>query len=482
MLSTLIQKELKVILSGPKFLATFIACSMLLLLSVYIGVSEYKQAVSQYDTATQLADERIGQQSHWRGLTTRENRAPDPLQIFASGINYDIGRWSHIDADEAVKLKHSVYSDDPIFAVFRILDFSIIVQVVFSLFAILFTFDAVNGEKESGTLRLVCSNAVPRARYLIAKIIGSWLGLVVPILIPILLSLLLVIAMGVALTTTQWLRLIALVGISLLYVSLFVVVGVLLSIMTSRSRVSFLFSLVLWIGFVLILPRAGVMAAGHISPVPELAQVEALRDGYAKDRWEQFYKDAEERWIDRSHEDNGQGVDEAEMWARMELEDSLRNVVQREIETYERKLLEDLDNRRRVQQKLGFTFARFSPAAVYQLAATTLTRTDLSLKSAYEEAMDRYRDEFLTYVEDKSKADGPGGGFIMEIDSEKGVSISTGRENDGIDVSGLPKFTPPAYDGGEAVQAVMFDAGLLLFLTIGAFVGAFVSFLRYDVR
>jgi len=35
------------------------------------------------------------------------------------------------------------------------------------------------------------SSAVPRAKYLIAKCVGAWLGLVVPIAIPILISILL---------------------------------------------------------------------------------------------------------------------------------------------------------------------------------------------------------------------------------------------------------------------------------------------------
>ena len=481
MIGTLIEKELKVILSGPKFLATFFALSLILLLSTYIGVSEYKQAVTQYETAAQLAEERLTQQTRWQQLSTREQRVPDPMQIFASGVNYDVGRFTRISPDESIKLKHSVYSDDPVFAVFRMLDFSIIVQVVLSLFAILFTFDAVNGEKESGTLRLVFANAVPRARYLVAKIAGSWLGLVVPMLIPILLCLFLVMLFNVSLTGDHWLRIAVLIGVSLAYVSLFVVAGVLLSTLTTRTRVSFLFSLVLWIAFVLILPRAGIMAAGHLSPVPPLAQVEGMRDGYAKNRWESFYTEAEERWRSDNY-DPHDPADEARLWARMEREDSLRKDVQRDIEAYERRLLEDLDNRRRVQQQLGFVLARISPAALYQLAVSRLAGTDLSMKTAYEEALDRYRNDFLAYVDSHAADDGPGGGFVMSIDSEKGVSISTGRENDGLDLSDRPHFSVPQYASADALQAVMLDAGLLVLLTLAAFAAAFISFLKFDVR
>ena len=71
---------------------------------------------------------------------------------------------------------HRVYSDDPILAVFRFLDLTFIIQVVLSLFAIVLTYDSISGEREQGTLRLTFANAVPRGVYLVAKLIGTWLG------------------------------------------------------------------------------------------------------------------------------------------------------------------------------------------------------------------------------------------------------------------------------------------------------------------
>ena len=88
------------------------------------------------------------------------------MQIFSSGVTNDIGRFSPVDATEAVSLRGSPYSNNPIFAVFRLLDLNFIFLVVISLFAILFTYDAINGEREAGTLRLTFANAVPRVKYL----------------------------------------------------------------------------------------------------------------------------------------------------------------------------------------------------------------------------------------------------------------------------------------------------------------------------
>ncbi len=179
MFTTLVRKELRAVILSPKFVATFAVLSVLLLLSVYIGIQEYQEGVAQYETATNISEQQMLEQTSWHMLHDRSYRTVDPMRVFVSGLGYDIGRWSDVSADNSIKLQNSAYSDDPVFAVFRFIDFAFIVQVVFALFAILFTYDAVNGEREQGTLRMVFANAVPRAQYLVAKCVGTWLGLVV---------------------------------------------------------------------------------------------------------------------------------------------------------------------------------------------------------------------------------------------------------------------------------------------------------------
>ena len=299
MFSTLIQKELKSILLSPKFTATFAVCALLMLLSTYIGIKEYQSSVKQFETATQLASQELRQHSDWMGLGNQVYRAPDPMQVFVTGITNDIGRWSNIDNFNSVKLQHSSYSDDPIFALFRFVDFTFIVQIVLSLLALLFTYDAINGERESGTLKLVLSNAIPRVHFTAAKFIGSWLGLVVPLTIPTALCALLVLLYKVPFTPGNWISFASLLGASLLYFTFFIALGLLVSSMTRHSNVSFLVSFVIWIILVLIIPRAGVIAAGNIVHVPSVAEIEGQHDSYAKDRWEQYKQDMETRFQSR---------------------------------------------------------------------------------------------------------------------------------------------------------------------------------------
>lgn len=480
MLGILIQKELKAILTSPKFTATFAVCSLLILLSVFVGVNEYKHSVERYDTSTNLAEQRMREMSSWSSVYDKTYRRPSPMQIFVSGLDYDIGRWSEISADSPVRLRNSAYSDDPIFAVFRFLDFTFIVTVVLSLFAIMFTYDAINGERERGTLKLIFANAVPRAQYILAKSIGSLVGLTVPIAIPILLSLLIVNLSGVPMDGEAWSRVAVLIGLSLLYMAFFVVLGVLVSALTKHASVSFLLSLVIWIALVLILPRGGVMAAGQIVNVPRMAEIEGQRDGFAKNEWEAYYDDMEKRML--AAERGADPEDEEAMWARMELEDSLRRVVNENIDVYNDRLMEDWNNRKRAQQQLGFTLARFSPAATYQLAAMRLSETDVDLKQRYEQSLSRYRQTFNDYTKKKQAESGHVGGVRIEIDTEKGISIDSKRSNEGLDLEDRPYFEPPQRTLGEVASSITIDFGILSLVTLLGFVGAFAAFVRYDVR
>ncbi len=488
MFLTLLEKELKAILLSPKFAITFLACSILILLSVFIGIKDYQSAIRQYETATQLTDQQIRESTSWHGVNSRAFRQPDPMQIFVSGVNNDIGRYSIIRSSQSVKLQNSNYSDDPIFAVFRYIDLTFIFQVVLSLFAILFTFDAINGEREGGTLQLTFANAVPRAKYLMAKFFGSLIALIVPLLIPLLLGCVLVLVFRVPFTNDHWLRLLFWLGVSFLFFTTFVSMGLLISALVRRSSVSFLISLVVWVVFVLIIPRASVIAAGQFISVPSVGEIDGQQDGFAKQRWDNYREKLMARWQERSVTMEGMNEGERESfrddneWGWMQEDDKARNAVEQDIDEFSSKLLEDVRNRRQVQERMAFTLSRFSPASAYQLAAMNLGGTNIILKSRYEDAMNNYRDTFKKYVAKKQEEGGSRGGIRITISSETGFNMSSSRDKGTLDVTDLPRFEASLLDNLEAISPTIIDFGLLAFYTVLSFAGAFVAFLRYDVR
>ena len=488
MLKLIIEKELKSILASPKFPATFGVSAVLILLSVFIGLQEYQSARQQYDAAVQLVNQEMAEATNWMNVDNRVFRAPDPMQIFVSGIHYDIGRVSPIGEWQDVKLKRSSYADDPIFAVFRFIDFTFIVTVVLSLLAILFTYDAINGEREQGTLKLTFANAVPRLQYVTGKFLGSWLGLVVPILIPVLLGLLLVMLYNVPLTGDHWLKIFSLLGISLLYFTFFIAFGLLVSAITRTSASAFLVLLVSWVALTLIIPRAGVMLAGQFVPVPSVAEIESRQAKFEQDRWDQSSQAMETRLAERRNATQGMSDDERQayedehMWDWLQEEDASRKQVQKDIAEYNRKLTESVRNQHTVRERMGFALSRFSPASAFQLAAMNLAGTNIALKTRYEDALHNYRTQFVDFLEKKREETGESGGLRISIDSEKGIDISTGSDIGSLDLSQLPKFAAPSVAFSQIFPSLITDVALLLLFAALTFGGGFVAFLRYDVR
>ncbi|KAB2837739.1 MAG: ABC transporter permease subunit, partial [Melioribacteraceae bacterium] len=314
MFRILVQKELKTIIQSPKFVTTFLTCSILILLSVYVGIQDYNYSLNKYIAAQNLVKNEMETASAWSELENKIYRKPNPLQIFSAGINNDLGRFSLVARFKDVKLESSSYSEDPIFAFFRYLDFTFIVTIVLSLFAILFTYDSVNGEKESGTLKLVFSNSIPRSKFLGAKFLGSWLGLIIPVSIPVLISILFLLLFNISLTSPQWLTLILYIITSFGYFTFFIALGIMFSSFTKTSSSSFLISLVAWISFVFIILRIGTMLAGQFVDIPSIAEIENMKDSFSKAKLNEQFEKIEQLKLKRENEIQGMSESEKEIY------------------------------------------------------------------------------------------------------------------------------------------------------------------------
>ena len=488
MIKIIVLKELRIYFTSPKFVAVFSICSFLILLSIFMGIQEYRAAISQYDTGVQLAVKDLQERNSWMGAGTRVFRKPDPMQIFVSGVSNDIGRLSAVNQEEQVKLRNSPYSDDPVFATFRYLDFSFIVQVILSLLAIMFTYDSINGEREEGTLKLIFSNAVPKVHFIAAKMIGSWFGLLIPVLIPVLLGILLLPAFNIPFSGDHWGKLSLLFGMTILYYTFFITAGVAVSAMTKSSSVSFMVLIVLWVFLVLIVPRAGVLTAANIIRVPGVAEIDARVEGFSAEQWKAQEKSMAEAWRARNAEMQGMDKDERKayedehLWKWMEEDEARRKQMQTEITEYTHRIKEDVRNRRDEQQRLAFGISRISPAAAFRLAAMHLAGTGIDMKVRYENAIEEYKTILDNFIESKRSESNDPGGIRITFDSENGFSFQTADVKKMLDVSEMPQFSQPEILLPDAVPKIMKDLFLLLIACLVVFSLGWSAFLRCDLR
>jgi ABC-type transport system involved in multi-copper enzyme maturation permease subunit len=312
--------------------------------------------------------------------------------------------------------------------------------------------------------------------------------MVVPFVILMLLSVVPVVLSGVPMTWQHWLSFAILTFGALMLITFFVALGIFVSAITTRSSTSFLVLLVTWVVMVLIVPRVSIMAAGHLVSVPTAAETEGLQQGHAKAQWQAHMEKLQELWREREARMEGMtktervAFREEHLWEWMEKDDEIRKTTEEEITEYQSQLAQDVINRQSQQQKLAFAFTRFSPISAFQLAAMNLSGTDIDLKVRYESAMRDYKRHFVDYKHKKAEETGMTGNISIEINTDSGVRIDAGRDKGTIDISDMPQFEPPSKDFSRVITESIVDFGLLGLYSLLTFAGAFVSFLRYDLR
>ncbi len=472
MLKLIIEKELKDIISSTKFAVTFSICSILILLSFYIGVRNYQVAQSQFE-ASKAANVR-----QYEGITdwvrVQEYKIflpPQPLATLVSGVSNDIGRTIEVRGRGELQSEDSRYGDDPIFAMFRFLDLEFIFSIVLSLFAILFGYDLINGEKERGTLRLTFSNAVPRAVYTTAKFIGSYLALAVPLLLPILIGVLFLPLFNIALTVDEWMKLSLIILAGLLSIGVFLSMALFVSARTERSSTSFLILLSLWIMTVMIIPRLSVAAADLFVNVPSLDEINSQKSRFMSQIWNED-RTKMNSFVPPKTEDMQQVMGEFNKFMQ-----SLADEREKKFNEFAARLNEDRKNRQAEQQQTAQFFSGISPSALFTLAASEIAGTSLRLEREYVAQARTYQQEYAKFMKEKTGMNTGGLSMVFRM-----VTDDNAAKPKPINIGELPQFTFVPLPSSSGMGYFTGYAGLLAGFNLLFFAGAFAAFKRYDVR
>ncbi|HUI66045.1 MAG TPA: ABC transporter permease subunit [Bacteroidota bacterium] len=470
MLRLIIEKELRDIVTSTKFAVTFASCAGLILLAFAMGGARYHADVARYEAAQAENLKKVEGLTDW--LQVRDNRIflpPQPLATLVCGVSNDIGRTTQVHGRGELSQDEARYGDEPVFAMFRFLDLEFIFQVVLSLFAIVFAYDAVSGEKERGTLRLTFANPLPRQTYIAGKLIGSFLGLALPLLVPVLLGCLLLVQMGIPLSADEWVRLALIIGAGVLYFGAFLTIGIAVSCLTIRSSSAFLALLVIWVVAVLILPRSAILLAGRAVDVPSLDDMNAKKFRYQGQLFD------EDRVKMSSFAPSSTGDVQKMVGEFQKFMSSISDEREKKMDEFSAQLNEERANAQSRQQSLALGIARVSPSAAFSLAAATLAGTSLTLKDHYLQAAKDYQQTFGKFMLDKTGMN-PGGGMVFRMrtdDSQKPTPINP-RE--------IPPFVYRPMTLSEVLPSAVIDIGLLLVCTLLFFAVAHLAFRRYDLR
>jgi ABC-type transport system involved in multi-copper enzyme maturation permease subunit len=345
--------------------------------------------------------------------------------------------------------------------VFGALDLSFIVQVVLGLAALLFTFSAVCGEKEMGTLKLQLANAVPKDVLLVGKLGGNLAGLLAPVLLAFLLACIAFVNFrDVPLGRAEGLRILLLGFTFILYLTVLFALGLCVSTFVTRSTTAFALCLVVWVLLVGIIPKFAVLAATRIAPAEslqefELKKLEIHRRG-SMDAQAEFNKYIEE---------HGGRMPPLELYEKSAAR--VRDWQNREL----RKLEEHYLQQRERQARIALMLSRFSPAGSASYAAMSLAGTGLERDFRFRAALREYRSQFTTYYDRKSRE-------LVEITDRRQIPNTMVKQNF-TDIPSL-QFREQSLDA--AFNSALPDMGSLAGWALALFAVAYFRFLRYDVR
>lgn len=475
-----LKKEFLESILGPKFLITFAICCVLVLTSLFTGYELYRAESNWYARAKSENMRSLESAGGYAGLKnrgTKTMREPSRMAIFVKGVDSSIGRASMVSDDPSIVLRDSRFGLNPILAMFGELDLSFMVKMILSLFAILFSYNAISGERELGTLKQVMSYPVGKAAFIIGKTLGGLFTLLLTFIIPLLIGLLmLMFFFGVSFTGDEWGRIGLLALVFCLYLTVFYLVGMFMSALTRNSFVSFLLSLFVWVMSIILLPMGAVELANQLSPAPSIDVVEAERAALTKEYFrdiksltEQYFKEnykgdpQQFGTVFRAAMDQGRGEAQAR---RRQREEPL-------LMEYERAQMRLLSTAEAV--------SRISPSASLTIAANRIAHTHATLQDRFLSALRQYRDTYIAYADELARKDPEkqGGGIQVNVDNGN-VNIRVPDYD--IELPGFPQFSMQQESLPETVSAVLLDIGILSGLFIVLFAGSFIAFLRYDVR
>ena len=290
MLKTLIVRELLNNLMTFRFAAVALITLLLVVANTVVLTQDYEQRLESYNDAIKKHHQDLRNSKTYSTAYLFIDRAPNPLSIFNVGLDKRLGNLIGIYHGFMPTLWDTQMhgTDNPFIAFFSSIDIVFVFEVILSLMGLIFAYDAIAGERERGTLRLVLAQPIGRGQILLAKYISAMACLLVPLILSLLFALLLL-TRSIPLSTADFLRIAGIVLTSFAYLSLFYLIGLLISVATRRTGTALMLAMFVWGFLILVYPnliRATVNPGGDTQARIKTAQnqIQQILDEYERER------------------------------------------------------------------------------------------------------------------------------------------------------------------------------------------------------
>ncbi len=488
MLKTIIAREFLNNILNLRFMIGLVLCIIVTIACIMILAHDYQQELADYNRRVNLQDEFLSNYAT-RGRMFRmipQQKPPERFRPLIIGISGNENSKS--------------FDDNPLPILFPSLDFLFIVTIIMSLLAILFSYDAVTGERQRGTLRLVISNSISRTTILFGKFIGGTASLLIPFILALLVGVLYIsINPVIQWDSSAWAEFGLLTAASITFITLFYLLGLMVSAFSKYSAISILNCLFLWVLLILVIPNVCPYISAQLRRVPSIRETQRQEEEIEQADNE-VKRQRRKAVVSKFRGDYGGlfskleslgfgGILDDEIGDKEKVEElaaadpdfkAMVDAFRREIDRAWlesqgvrkdaiKKLWGDLNTKAAAQTRLAKNLACISPFANFVYVARDLTGTGLRSLEYFDRAKAEHYQRFWRHV------------YKKERDAKK--NDPTFRENSSfLDLGDYPRFVFKEEALKDKLGEILPYWGILVLFNVVFFVAAFAGFMRYDVR
>ena len=521
MLLALTRKELLTNLLTARLALILVFAVLLCGLAALAGSLDFSQRVQDYEEEVRRVEQGLEEATIYAEVRPHVVGPPEPLSIFSRGVDKGAGQRLGIQVHwVAADLERLGSADNRLMKRFVEIDFATVVRLLLSFMAVILGFDAICGDRERGTLRLMLANPVSRGAVVGGKLLGGALSLCGAMAVAFLFALLILsLNPDVAFSGQEWVRLALLLAVSCLFLVQVFAMSLAVSAFVRGSATSLMLCLFGWL----------TLNLGYGNVLPALS-----RYGVQEHTFQDFLDQNSQVW-----DEYGREMEEWRSKNPPPPEVYLRDISTGAWPTARRRyghprgnawrarygaqaLEQQLENSRRINQLEQANYAPLareatlvddwsilSPFTNYQVLTKQLARTTLAHKFQLREAGYRYRATFIDFLRGRQAfssrrwfTDDPPEQEPLLPDPEaltpeelaadspfmkarmawvKQQETIAARQGRGLDLSDLPAFDPGWREPLSATLRRMTPGLLVMVLTTAAAVMlAVFRFLRYD--
>jgi ABC-type transport system involved in multi-copper enzyme maturation permease subunit len=274
---------------------------------------------------------------------------------------------------------------------FDVLDWTLIVRYVVSFLCIVLAYNAVSGELETGTLRLVLANPLARGAFLVGKFLAHLTTLSVSVLIGSLISLLMLSTAGVVeLNWDLWRSYLLFLLATAFLASLFLLLSMAVSTLARNSASSLVFLVTAWTVVTVIVPQASYLIATQVSQVDS--------------SWDEMNEIRREAWAALEREGSIPRSREVAAMDNYAAEQRFARRVQ-EVDKQVNRIWFQMERERVEQLRTAMAINLLSPGYAFQYFLEALIGAGIQHVEHFSAEGGRYREHLRQFLQARDQAD-----------------------------------------------------------------------------